>query len=236
MSSRLLRGENAVVQALAWAPAGVAGEAPCALFPDASAPAAAQPAPEARANREAELAEKHKRELAALRAELEQRARSEREAGRREGEQAGRQQARQELEATLAKLADQIREMAALRERLRLEVEADLVRLSVAIARRILRRELNIDPDAVAGIVHAAFDKLRLQETIRVEAHPAIVEPLRRLLAHGNGSHIEIAADSALAAGAIVFETARGRFDVSVETQLREIERGLTDRLRASGM
>lgn len=243
MSSRLLRGAGVSVQPLAWATADLAADPAASLFPDA------EPAPGAgsadaprvsehnlRAALARELADQHQRELAKLRTELENKARSERDAARREGEQAGRQQARQELETTLARLSTEIVEVAGLRDRLRLEVEADLVRLAVAISRRILHRELTLDPEVVCGIVRAAFDKLRLQETVRVDVHPSLVEPLRRLLARGNGSHIEIVADAALAPGAVVFETARGRFDVSVETQLREIERGLTDRLRASGI
>jgi flagellar assembly protein FliH len=43
---------------------------------------------------------------------------------------------------------------------------------------------------------------------------------------------VELAADKTLARGAVVFETNRGNLDASVETQLREIEQGLTDRLR----
>jgi len=234
MSSRLLRAQEAAVQPLQWNPVGAPFNPSAGLFAEEAA--RTPTSEESNSRLLGELAGKHRQELAALRAEVEKRARAEREAGHREGEQAGRQQARQELESSIAKLAEEIQEIAALRARLRLEVEADLVRLAVAIARRIVYRELNTDPEAVAGIVRAAFEKLRLQETIRLNVHPALAEPLRKLLARGNGSHIEVAADQTLAPGTVIFETARGSLDVSVETQLREIERGLTDRLRAAGL
>ena len=44
--------------------------------------------------------------------------------------------------------------------------------------------------------------------------------------------NLEIAADASLSAGSAVFETARGELDASIGTQLREIDRGLTDLMR----
>ena len=43
---------------------------------------------------------------------------------------------------------------------------------------------------------------------------------------------MEVVADSSREPGAIIFETARGNLDASVDAQLQEIERGLVDRLR----
>ena len=56
--------------------------------------------------------------------------------------------------------------------RLRAEAEADLVQLSLAIARRVLRRELAIDPEALHGLILGALEKLSGQEISRVRVHP----------------------------------------------------------------
>jgi flagellar biosynthesis/type III secretory pathway protein FliH len=48
------------------------------------------------------------------------------------------------------------------------------------------------------------------------------------------GASIEVIPDPSRQPGALVFETERGNLDASIETQLLEIERGLTDRLRKS--
>jgi flagellar assembly protein FliH len=42
----------------------------------------------------------------------------------------------------------------------------------------------------------------------------------------------EIVADTALQIGDVIIETRRGDLDASLETQLREIERGFADRFR----
>ena len=47
--------------------------------------------------------------------------------------------------------------VAGLRARIRKETESDIVTLTVAIARRVLRRELSVDPEAIHGVVKAAL-------------------------------------------------------------------------------
>jgi len=48
----------------------------------------------------------------------------------------------------------------------------------------------------------------------------------------GRATDIEVLADPAQPKGGAVFESSRGSLDASVDTQLREIERGLTDQLQ----
>ena len=171
--------------------------------------------------------------IAALEAQVEQRLREAREAGRREGETQGRQAAQTEIQPVLQRLSASIQQAADLRPRLRMQAESDLVKLSVAIARRIVNRELSTDPDAIGGLLRVGLDKLRMQELTRVRVHPDYLGAVREYLARSGGAaHVELIADPAQERGDVIFETNRGNLDVSVETQLREIERGLTDRVR----
>jgi flagellar assembly protein FliH len=166
----------------------------------------------------------------------EQRIQEARAAGMREGEAAAREKSAAELRSVLERASRSIEEITALRPRLRREAEADLVKLALAIARRIVHRELAIDPDTMRGVIMAALDRLQGQEISRVRVHPQLAsslsEPLRKL---GQPSPVEIVPDPSCERGALIFETARGNLDASVETQLQEIERGLTDRLRRVG-
>jgi flagellar assembly protein FliH len=152
--------------------------------------------------------------------------------GFREGETAGRSRAAAEMQPVLERLARSIDEMGQLRARFRREAEADMVRLSLAIARRVLRRELAIDPDAMHGLVLGALEKLQSQEICRVRVHPSHAGQIIAYLAKAvPGSSIEVVPDPAREPGAVVFETDRGNLDASVDSQLQEIERGLIDRL-----
>jgi flagellar assembly protein FliH len=166
---------------------------------------------------------------------IEERLQEAHAAGMREGEAAGRNRAAAELQPAMDRLGRTITELAGLRARLRREAEADLVRLALAIARRILRRELTIDPDAIHGLVLGALEKLQGQEICRVRVHPAhaglVSGCLRELAA---AVPVEVVPDGSREPGTVIFETERGNLDASIESQLREIERGLSDRLENS--
>jgi flagellar assembly protein FliH len=171
--------------------------------------------------------------LAQLQQQYEQRAREAHACGVREGEVAGRQRAAAELQPVIDRLSRSIEEIGGLRSRLRAEAEADLIQLSLAIARRVIRRELAIDPEALHGLVLGALDKLQGQEISRVRVHPAHVALVTESLRQNSASaKVEVIPDPSRAVGAVIFETQRGNLDASVESQLQEIERGLADRLR----
>jgi|ERR1017187_3319861 flagellar assembly protein FliH len=170
---------------------------------------------------------------ARLERQAEQRAREAHAAGFREGEAAGKKRAAAELEPVFERLARSIHEMAALRGEMRREAEADMLRLALEISRRVLRREMAVDPDALRGLVLAALEKLQGREISRVKVHPshaALVSELLRKSAAGQP--VEVIADASREPGAVIFESERGNLDASVDAQLREIERGLADCLR----
>jgi flagellar assembly protein FliH len=149
------------------------------------------------------------------------------------GETAARERAQQKLDPVLNGLNSMIAELAASRKRVRAEAEDDAVKLAIAIARRVLYREIATDPEAILGLVKAAFSKLNARETHRLRVSPsdvAVVQEYRAKLQLPPG--LEIYPDGALTSGSAIFETARGELDASVDTQLSEIERGLTDTLK----
>jgi flagellar assembly protein FliH len=154
------------------------------------------------------------------------------ETGHREGVAFGRSQAAAEVKPVIEKLAQSIQNISELRPNLRLQAEADIVKLALAIARRVVNRELNTDPEAVVGLVKVALGKLRIQEVTRVRVHPNHLGIIKEMLSHWGGSGaLEIEGDAGVGLGGILFDTARGEFDASIDVQLNEIERGLTDRL-----
>lgn len=150
--------------------------------------------------------------------------------GRHEGVLQGEQTAMRQLEPLMAKLARTIEDLASTRRSLRRDAEEDVVRLSVAIARRILNREMSVDPDALVGMVNVALTRLDAKEIHRVLAHPDDANRIRLELSKLSlAQEIQVLADSKLEPGSVLFETARGVLDASVATQLQEIERGLVD-------
>jgi flagellar assembly protein FliH len=171
--------------------------------------------------------------IALMQQQWEQKVREARAAGVREGEAAGRKNAAAEIQPVMERLARALEELGQMRHRLRREAETDMVRLSLAIARRVLRRELAVDPEAIRGLVMAALEKLQSQEISRVRVHPSHAAQLTAYLRQSvPAGSIEVMSDAAREPGGVIFETSRGNLDASVDTQLQEIERGLADCLR----
>jgi len=153
--------------------------------------------------------------------------------GFRAGEMAARKSLEAEVRETVAALAKKIAEIAAQGPEMIRRAEADTVRLAIEIARRVLHREITVDPSALSALVGAALEKLRNQEIHRVRIHPDLEKLLKSSLEHfGRSAAIEVLPDPALPRGGVTFEIARGSLDASVDTQLREIERGLVDEIR----
>lgn len=150
-----------------------------------------------------------------------------------EGKTAGRQQAAAELQPVLDQLGKSLASLASLRSRIRGDAESDLLKLAISIARRVLHRELTLDPESIEGLIRVALDKLQTRELCRVRVHPDQEQAIRKSLERfSNSQKVELTTDASLQCGDVLFETAHGTLDASIESQLGEIERGLADRLR----
>jgi flagellar assembly protein FliH len=217
MSSRVIRPEDAAgISPIEWRPAG----GPTAQN---NRPRTADPGnaliPESRVHE--------------LQQESEARVRTAYAQGLAAGEAAAAQKAQQKIDPVLSGFNTIVAELAALRKKVRSEAEDDAMKLAIAIARRVLYRELATDPDAILGLIKAAFGKLNARETHRLRVSPAdaaTIQEHRAKLQIPPG--LEIVGDGALTQGSAIFETTRGDLDASVDTQLAEIDRGLTDILK----
>jgi len=149
-----------------------------------------------------------------------------------EGLRRGREEAAGELKPVLERLGRSVADLSTLRDRVRRQAEADLVKLALAIAKRVLHRELAIDADAMQGVVRIALDRLQNREIDRVRVHPTHVGPIHKYLESiGRAPALEVLGDPSLNCGDAIFETSLGELDASVDSQLREIERGFADKL-----
>jgi flagellar assembly protein FliH len=130
-------------------------------------------------------------------------------------------------------LAAAVEQFAAERENYYRRVEAEVVQMALAIARKILHREAQLDPHTLAGIVRITLEKLDAGTHVDLHVHPRDAAEWRHYFAcqAETGSVPEIHEDSALAAGECRIQTSLGTTEVGFETQLKEIETGLLDLL-----
>lgn len=164
--------------------------------------------------------------------EIEQRVSEAYNQGLAEGRAAARNDARGEYREAIERLAQAAARIQEYRGRVRRDAEEDLVKLSIAVARRLIRRELTVDPESVHAIIRVALEKMQARDISRIRVHPSQVASVRDMLSRLTAAQeLEVTGDSALELGDAIFETSRSDLDATIEAQLREIERGFVDRL-----
>ena len=118
------------------------------------------------------------------------------------------------------------------RSRYFLEVETEVVKLALAIAARVLHREVNLDPLLLRGAVRVALERVQEDSvaTLRVPATQA--KTWEQILIEEHRDAVAVAGDSRLAEGECILETSVGRVDLGIKAQLEEIEKGFFDLLK----
>jgi flagellar assembly protein FliH len=165
--------------------------------------------------------------LRQLEAESNAAQRSAFEAGRRQGEEQGRAAVQPVIEQLTASLT----ELASLRPQARKRAERDVVELALLIARRTLHRELAVDKGALTALVRVVLERMSRSETYRVTMHPDYARAVQAAVPAAQLARIEFNPDPGCARGTVIFRSPDGIIDASVDSQLEEIGRGLTDRI-----
>jgi flagellar assembly protein FliH len=156
-----------------------------------------------------------------------------------QGRQSAQQQLRSELDQAVAKHREQIshalHQFSVERQSYYRRIEGEVVELALAVARKILHREVQIDPQALAGIVRITLEKLDTATKVNLRVHPQEASEWRHYFAcrMEDAPAPDIHEDSAVARGECRIETSLGSTEVGLESQLKEIETGLLDLLAA---
>jgi len=151
--------------------------------------------------------------------------------------QQGLQEAHAEMGAALQKererIAHVLHEFSVERANYYRRIESEVVQLALAIARKILHREAQLDPHVLAGIVRITLEKLDTSTKVNLHVHPADTAEWRRYFASQMEGvpAPEVHEDPAIASGECRIETSLGSTEIGLQAQLKEIETGLLDLL-----
>jgi flagellar assembly protein FliH len=106
-----------------------------------------------------------------------------------------------------------------------MRVEGEVVQLALAIARKILQREAELDPTLLAALVRIATDRMQCDSAVRVRVAPENAELWRECGEDKTGSRRwEIVPDQTLNSDDCIVETELGTANFGFETQLRDVE------------
>lgn len=154
--------------------------------------------------------------------------------GLSQGEKQAGAAAVQAIEHERAVVLSALQEFAARRDNYFRRVETEIVRLALAIARKVLHREAQMDPLLLTGVVRVALDQMQADTRVVLRTSSESAELWRKFCErHSQGRHmVEVVADSTLDGEHCVLEAEVGNSDISLDSQLQEIESGFFDLLR----
>ena len=155
------------------------------------------------------------------------------ERGVQEGEARAKKAFEQNVAAVRNSIGSALEEFKKRQDSYFNRVEPEVVQLALSIARKILHREAQMDPLLLAGMVHVALEKVDQGTRVRLRAHPEEIHFWNQHFSKsGNPASIpEIIGDATLQRGECALETEIGNTQISLETQLKEIEQGFFDLL-----
>jgi flagellar assembly protein FliH len=159
------------------------------------------------------------------------------ENGFRQGERAGMEIAEKKVEAAMRRYAEAILEMGRLKAMLYSQVEREVVKLAIEVAKKIVHREVQADKEIIQTLVKVALSHVAEKSTVTVRLNPVdynyILEHKAELSqGEQNGREIVLLADKSIERGGCMIQTECGDIDARIEEEFREVERGFFEGLK----
>lgn len=148
--------------------------------------------------------------------------------GYQQGERAGLEAGGHRAEAMIRRMSDTLEELGALRREMIQQTEAQIVRLALTIAKRILRREVSLDQDLTVAMARVALDRLGEHSGATIRLHPE--DYARTVGTQPDGwdsDQVSVVADDNISRGGCRIESAFGFVEASVDAQFAEIEKAV---------
>ena len=150
-----------------------------------------------------------------------------RQEGLGEGLKAGEESAAARIEEMALQYTDSLAEVMTLKDTLRTQVEEEVVRLALAVAKKIVRREIHADTTIIHTMVRVALERVSGKSSAEIRLNPLDYEYMTRR--HGDlprteGRDIKFESDNTISQGGCLIQTETGDIDARIEEEFREIE------------
>jgi len=120
-------------------------------------------------------------------------------------------------------LAAALEQFETRRRSLQSEMERDVIALAGAIAHRVIKRVVDVDPACVADNIREALQLIARRNRLEIRLHPADLEQARQfardLLPAQEFESVVFVADEAVGRAGVLLRTAGGQVDATVQTQ-----------------
>ena len=147
--------------------------------------------------------------------------------GYAQGERAGAEAAAHRSEAMLRQLSQTIDELAGLRAELLQKTERQVVELALAIAGRVLRRELSIDRELLVAMARVAIERLGENTSATIRLNPEDYAVIGAHTHLGDSAVVRVVSDPLVSSGGCLVQSDFGLIDAGIDAQLGEMASAL---------
>ena len=163
-----------------------------------------------------------------------------RQKAHKEAYEEGLRQAQQEIEGDRQAAIQQSQALLEEARQLKLKVfrsyEADMVRLVMAMVKKVIAGELKTNPDIIINILQEAIDFLDRPDNITVYVNPQELENILEVMNKGyltdigsNNINMDIKADERISRGGCLLESDAGSVDAQLETRIASVNNAIQE-------
>ena len=163
-----------------------------------------------------------------------------RETAHKESYEEGLRQAQKEIEGDRQAAIQQSQALLEEARQSKLKVfrsyEADMVRLVMAMVKKVIAGELKTNPDIIINILQEAIDFLDRPENITVYVNPQELENILEVMEKGyltdigsNNINMDIKADERISRGGCLLESDAGSVDAQLETRIAAVNNAIQE-------
>ena len=136
------------------------------------------------------------------------------------------------LQSTLPAMQEVGRTLSRERAKWLADWEADVIRLAVGIAEKIVRRQIDTNPAIAPDLIRETLELVTSAARLRIRLHPKDTDNLGGFendigTALNGIAEVDVVPDETVTPGGCVLETEHGRIDARIETQLERITQEL---------
>lgn len=143
---------------------------------------------------------------------------------REEGFQQGLMEANDQLAAAMGRWTQAVDRLAAPLHQVDEEMELQLLQLTAAIARQVLRREIELDPEMIIGVLRDALASLPVSaKDVSVSLHPDDAQLIRERGLHSENSDWTLQESASLQRGDCEIQSPLTYIDERVNSRLNKV-------------
>ena len=135
-----------------------------------------------------------------------------------------------ELELVLKLFKEMIKEIEEEKAKMVAEGKKEIIKVAVAIAKKIIKKETQIDPDIILRVAESAFKQIIDAKKIVVKVNPNDKKKIKEMIdLKKEKSNIQIEEDERVQRGGCLITTDKEIVDAQIDHQIKEVEKALME-------